>query len=64
MRPKTTPCGHPKQGIQGAQNQSLVSRVEVAFLGNLGPEVVSILCLRNFLERDRFAGLQPGVKRV
>jgi hypothetical protein len=32
-----TLCGHQKQEIQGAQNQSLAARVEVGFLGNLGP---------------------------
>ena len=33
---KTILCGHPKQGIQGEQNQSLATRVEVGFLGSLG----------------------------
>src|SRR6266403_2503363 len=34
--PKTTLCGHPKRGIQGEQNQSLATQVEVGFLGSLG----------------------------
>jgi hypothetical protein len=33
--PKTTLCGHPKQGFRGTRNQSLAIRVEVGFLGNL-----------------------------
>jgi len=33
--PKTTLCGHPKQGIQGIRNQSLATGVEVGFLGSL-----------------------------
>jgi len=38
---KTTLCGHPKQGIQGEQNQSLANRLEVGFLGRFDLEVVS-----------------------
>src|SRR5260370_17150260 len=31
-RPESTLCGHPKQGIQGAWNQSLATWVELGFL--------------------------------
>jgi len=47
---KTTPFGHPKQGIQCEQNQSLATCVEVGFLGNLGLLVDSTLRLPDFLE--------------
>lgn len=45
-------CGHPRQGILGEQNQSLATRVEVGFLGSLGPVEVSLLRLLNSLEQD------------
>ncbi len=54
--PKTTLCGHPKEEIQGAQNQSLATRVGAGFLGNLGEVSTARLLTSPKEPRARFAG--------
>jgi hypothetical protein len=50
--PKNMFVGFQKQGIQGAENQSLATRLEVGFLGSLCPADVSAPLLLNFLEPE------------
>jgi hypothetical protein len=45
-------CGHPNEEIRCERNQSLATRLEVGFLGSLGPMEVSTLRLLNFLETE------------
>jgi len=57
--PKTTLCGHPKQGIQGTWNQSLATWVELGFLGSLSPVAMFTLRMLNFLEPDFWLDIPP-----
>ncbi len=58
-RPESTLCGHPKQGIQGAWNQSLATWVELGFLGSLSPVAMFTLRMLNFLEPDFWLDIPP-----
>ena len=55
--PKTTLCGHPKQGIQGTWNQSFATWAELGFLGSLSPLAMFTLRMPNFLEADFWLGI-------
>src|SRR5712664_1658263 len=71
VRDYTTAQNHlwwqPKQGNQGAQNQSLAIRLEVGFLGSLGPVKLSTPRLLSLLEGDFCTdrqNWQPSAERV
>jgi hypothetical protein len=62
--PKTSLSGHPKLGIQGVQNQSVATWVEVRFLGKLRGSGIARcrnpkLLAKGILRKSISGGLQP-----